>query len=54
MIKLDMEYEILSNTHSYISEKSESNKVIVFERGDLLFIFNFHPSQVNKKELTYS
>lgn len=29
---------------AYISLKNESDKVIVFERGGLVFIFNFHPS----------
>ncbi|KAH0125503.1 hypothetical protein KCU66_g6872, partial [Aureobasidium melanogenum] len=29
---------------AYISLKNESDKVIVFERAGLLWIFNFHPS----------
>jgi|SRR6185312_4610758 len=29
---------------AYISLKHESDKVIVFERGNLLWIFNFHPT----------
>ena len=28
----------------YVSRKDESEKVIVMERGDLLFVFNFHPT----------
>lgn len=28
-----------------MTEKHESNKVIAFERADLLFIFNFHPHE---------
>lgn len=35
----------LSSDHQYVSLKSQSDKVIVFERGDALFVFNFHPSQ---------
>ena len=27
-----------------MSRKSEADKVIVFERGNCLFAFNFHPS----------
>lgn len=27
-----------------MSRKDESDKVIVMERGDLLFVFNFHPT----------
>lgn len=30
---------------AYVSEKHELNKVIAYERANLLFIFNFHPSQ---------
>ena len=30
--------------HQYISLAHESDKVIVFEKGDLLFIFNFNPT----------
>lgn len=29
---------------AYISTKHNSDKVIVFERGNLLWVFNFHPS----------
>ncbi|KAL2913315.1 alpha-1,4-glucan branching enzyme [Polyrhizophydium stewartii] len=29
----------------YVSLKHEGDKIIVFERGDLLWIFNFHPTQ---------
>lgn len=28
-----------------MSEKHETNKVIAFERAELLFVFNFHPYQ---------
>jgi hypothetical protein len=31
--------------NTYISRKDEGDKVIVFERGDLVFVFNFHPTQ---------
>ncbi|PHH74381.1 hypothetical protein CDD83_4577 [Cordyceps sp. RAO-2017] len=30
---------------AYISLKNESDKVIVFERAGLVFVFNFHPTQ---------
>ena len=32
--------------HQYVTLTHEQDKLIVFERGDLLFIFNFHPSNV--------
>jgi 1,4-alpha-glucan branching enzyme len=31
-------------SHQYITLSHEGDKLIVFERGDLLFIFNFHPT----------
>jgi len=31
-------------TQAYVSLKNEADKVLVFERAGLLFIFNFHPS----------
>ncbi|KAF9569108.1 glycoside hydrolase family 13 protein [Agrocybe pediades] len=32
-------------TQAYVSLKNESDKVIVFERAGLLFVFNFHPNK---------
>ncbi|XP_051131607.1 1,4-alpha-glucan-branching enzyme 2-2, chloroplastic/amyloplastic-like [Andrographis paniculata] len=42
MQRLEDKYGFLRSLHQYISKKSESDKVIVFERGDLVFVFNFH------------
>ena len=33
----------MSLSPRYVTLKHSEDKVIVFERGDLLFIFNFHP-----------
>lgn len=30
--------------HTYVSRKDEGDKVVVIERGDLVMVFNFHPS----------
>ncbi|GAA5860265.1 hypothetical protein JCM8547_003447 [Rhodosporidiobolus lusitaniae] len=38
------EWRWLSAEQGYVSLKNESDKVIVFERANLLWIFNFHPS----------
>lgn len=38
-------YGWLHSPQAYISLKNEADKVIVFERAGLLWIFNFHPSQ---------
>eukprot|EP00854_Cymbomonas_tetramitiformis_P016766 gene16766-19917_t len=32
-----------SDDHLLVSSQHEEDKVIVFERGDLVFVFNFHP-----------
>ena len=38
-------YGWLHSPQAYVSLKNESDKVLVFERAGLLWIFNFHPSQ---------
>lgn len=45
MIHLDTKYGILNSPQAYVSLKHEGDKVCVFERGGLLFVFNFHHSQ---------
>ncbi|BGP12214.1 alpha-1,4-glucan branching enzyme [Rhodosporidiobolus nylandii] len=44
MNNLEDMYGWLSSGPAYVSLKNESDKVIVFERANLLWIFNFHPS----------
>jgi 1,4-alpha-glucan branching enzyme len=39
------EYGWLHSPQAYISLKNESDKVIVFERAGLVFIFNFHTNR---------
>ena len=36
-------FNFIGSKEEYISTKHEDDKVIVFEKGDLLFAFNFHP-----------
>ncbi|XWS26006.1 hypothetical protein CRYUN_Cryun27aG0116700 [Craigia yunnanensis] len=43
MNALDEKFSFLSSTKQIVSSTDEENKVIVFERGDLVFVFNFHP-----------
>ncbi|KAJ1658732.1 alpha-1,4-glucan branching enzyme [Dispira simplex] len=45
MQTLEQAHPWLSSDHSWVSTKHEGDKVIVFERGHLLFIFNFHPTK---------
>lgn len=44
MQHLESKYGWLQCPQAYISLKHEGDKVIVFERAGLLWIFNFHPS----------
>lgn len=42
MQHLEEKYGWLASPQAYISLKHEGDKVIVFERAGLLWIFNFH------------
>ncbi|KAM6543540.1 hypothetical protein CsatB_007987 [Cannabis sativa] len=43
MNSLDDKFAFLSSSKQIVSSTNEEDKVIVFERGDLVFVFNFHP-----------
>lgn len=43
MNQLETDYSWLLSKHQFISLINEGDKLIAFEKGDLLFIFNFHP-----------
>ncbi|XP_078448398.1 1,4-alpha-glucan-branching enzyme, chloroplastic/amyloplastic-like isoform X2 [Wolffia australiana] len=43
MNAMDDKFSFLSSTKQIVSSADEEDKVIVFERGDLVFVFNFHP-----------
>eukprot|EP01103_Thecamoeba_quadrilineata_P000087 TRINITY_DN10067_c0_g1_i1.p1 TRINITY_DN10067_c0_g1~~TRINITY_DN10067_c0_g1_i1.p1 ORF type:complete len:731 (+),score=131.59 TRINITY_DN10067_c0_g1_i1:108-2195(+) len=45
MLHLEDEYRWLQSEQAYVSTKHEDEKIIVFERAGLLFIFNFHPTR---------
>jgi len=45
MNHLESKYNWLSSPQAYVSLKHEDNKMIVYERAGLLFIFNFHPTK---------
>ncbi|XP_020586593.1 1,4-alpha-glucan-branching enzyme 1, chloroplastic/amyloplastic-like isoform X2 [Phalaenopsis equestris] len=42
MQHLEEKYSFMISEHQYVSRKDEGEKVVVFERGDLVFVFNFH------------
>lgn len=42
MIGLDNKYNVLEPSYQYIRTKHNSDKILIFEKGNLLFVFNFH------------
>ena len=45
MLALDEQYSFLTSGSGYISRKHDGDKLFVFERGGLVWVFNFHPTQ---------
>jgi 1,4-alpha-glucan branching enzyme len=37
--------QFLSSSHQYVSKKDNGDKMVVFERGDAVFVFNWHPTR---------
>lgn len=44
MQHLEKEHPFLSSAPAYCSRKHDADKLIVCERGEVLFVFNFHPT----------
>lgn len=44
MNHLDKAFGFVSAPHCWVSRKDEGDKILVVERGDLLLVFNFHPT----------
>ncbi|KAA0043906.1 1,4-alpha-glucan-branching enzyme 2-2 [Cucumis melo var. makuwa] len=42
MQHLEESFGFMTAGHQYVSRKDDRDKIIVFERGDLVFVFNFH------------
>lgn len=42
---LDKAFGFVAARHQWVSRKDEGDKLIVLERGDLVFVFNFHPTR---------
>jgi 1,4-alpha-glucan branching enzyme len=45
MLRLETQFPWLGSKEQYISMRHEKDKLIVFEQGELLWVFNFHPSR---------
>lgn len=37
-------FSVMTHSHEYVSLSDEKDKMIIFERGELVYVFNFHPS----------
>lgn len=44
MQHLDKAFGFIASPHEWVSRKDEGDKIVVVEKGDLVFVFNFHPS----------
>ncbi|KAJ1877091.1 alpha-1,4-glucan branching enzyme, partial [Kickxella alabastrina] len=44
MLHLEAQYHWLSASDQWVTLKHESDMVLAFERGGLLWVFNFHPT----------
>ncbi|GAX84832.1 hypothetical protein CEUSTIGMA_g12253.t1 [Chlamydomonas eustigma] len=44
MIHLDKAFGYISAPHQWVSRQDNGDKMIVCERGDLVFVFNYHPT----------
>ncbi|KDP42706.1 hypothetical protein JCGZ_23646 [Jatropha curcas] len=42
MQHVEAAYGFMTSEHQFISRKDEGDRIIVFERGNLVFVFNFH------------
>ena len=45
MNSIEIMFGSMIKDHQYISKSSEMDKIIIYENGDLLYLFNFHPDK---------
>ncbi|KXZ46668.1 hypothetical protein GPECTOR_41g632 [Gonium pectorale] len=45
MMALDEHYSVLGSRHQWVTHMDEAEQILVFERGPLLFVFNWSPSE---------
>lgn len=45
MNRIEIVFGSMIKDHQFISSSNEKDKVIVYEKGDLLYLFNFHPEK---------
>ena len=45
MIHLDTKYSILGDSFQYVRTTHEADQILIYQRGGLLFVFNFNPTK---------
>lgn len=45
MNAIEIQFGSMIKPHQYVSLNDEGDKVIIYEKGDLVYIYNFHHSQ---------
>jgi 1,4-alpha-glucan branching enzyme len=45
MIGLDVKYSILGESFQYVRTTHEADQILIYERGGLLFVFNWNPTK---------
>ena len=45
MINLGIDYNVLDAGYQFVRTKHNNDKILVFEKNNLLFVFNWHPTQ---------
>lgn len=45
MVNLDAKYNFMASRYKYVSRKHQDDKIISFEKGDLVFVFNFNATK---------
>jgi len=42
MNQTEIQFKSMISEHQFVTQANEMDKVIIYEKGKLLFIFNFH------------
>ena len=45
MLKIDEKYNILGEKQNYITHKHNSDKIIIFDKNGLIFVFNLNANK---------
>lgn len=51
MNNMERLFNVMEHDHEFVSHIEDMDKMIVYERGELVFIFNFHPTNSYKDYL---